>query len=220
MTYKTELHCHTSEGSGCSSESTADTIERYIKLGYTTAAVTNHFSDDDGRKFEYHAFVDHIFDVTELAKKCAAGRLNIISGIELRLNENNNDYLVYGVTRELMHSVERGFFNVDVSDAHDFFRKNGCVFIQAHPMRWGITTTHPDDVDGYEIINTHYAWDSHNEVATLWAKTVKPDGIMTAGTDHHDLENVPSACIVTDFPITTDELLVRTLLEKNFRIQL
>ena len=40
--YKTELHCHTVEMSGCASETAAAMIDKYVACGYTTVVLTNH----------------------------------------------------------------------------------------------------------------------------------------------------------------------------------
>jgi len=218
--YKTDLHCHTSEISGCSSESAADTVERYIELGYTSVVITNHFTIDNLKHLglSYEEYVDRHFEVAEEAAKLVSGRLNVIPGLELNVKHTGNDYLVFGATREILLGLP-DIFNMTIPDIHDYLAENGCLLIQAHPMRFEVTLVRPHWVDGYEVLNTHVNHPNHNDIAMLIAKSIGGEGkILTAGSDHHDREQTPTSGIVTREPIKDAAQLVSILKSGEYHI--
>ena len=218
--YKTDLHCHTAEASGCASEGGAATVEKYINCGYTSVAITNHFSTNHFRNFggSYEAFVDRFFRAVDVAREAADGRINVLAGLEMKTGDSFNDYLVYGVDKEIMLSIPN-IFETYITDYYPFFSERGCLVIQAHPMRFGITLGDPEWVDGFEVINTHPGWESHNNIAAIWAKEVGgPGKILTAGTDHHDGHHIPTSGILTKEPIVTDRQLVEVLKSGDYRL--
>ena len=220
MTYKTDLHCHTSELSGCSSESASDTVKRYAELGYSSVVITNHFRDHGRKKsgLHYKDYVDLHFEVAERAGREAAGKLHVIPGMELCLNSSANDYLIFGATREIMKGIP-DIFRMELSDVHDYLSANGCLLIQAHPLRWGMTLIKPQHIDGYEVLNTHEYHQNHNDVVMLLAKSIGGEGkIYTAGTDHHDACQNPSSGIMTAEPIVNSAQLVQILKEGRYHI--
>lgn len=220
MLYKTDLHCHTSELSLCSSESAADTVERYIKLGYTSVVITNHFTygNFEYSGLSYEEYVNRHFEVAENAAKLVEGRLNVIPGLELNVKHTGNDYLVFGATREVLYGLPN-LFDMQIPDIHDYLAENGCLLIQAHPMRFEVTLVRPHWVDGYEVLNTHVNHPNHNDIAMLIAKSIGGEGkIFTAGSDHHDLEQTPSSGILTREPVIDAAHLVRILKSGDYNI--
>ena len=146
------------------------------------------------------------------------GRLNVIPGMELCIKGSRNDYLIFGATREVMYAIP-DVFDMELSDIHDHLSANGCLLIQAHPMRWGISLVKPQWIDGYEVLNTHVNHPNHNDIAMLIAKSIGGEGkILTAGSDHHDLEQTPSSGIMTDEPITDAAQLVAVLKSGKYNI--
>ena len=95
MGYKTELHCHTSEVSGCSRETGAEVAAKYIEHGYTTLVVTNHFTrwtfDGDDRGDTWEKKLDWFYDAVDLVRKAAGGKLFVLDGLELHLNNDPTD---------------------------------------------------------------------------------------------------------------------------------
>jgi len=225
MKYKTDLHCHTSEFSGCAHENAADTIEKYIKHGYTSIAMTNHFEwgrlnapmEYRYRYDSYEEFVDKLYNSIEYIRDLAGDRINILTGFELCHRDTDNDFLIYGLTRQMVHDFD--FFFSPLEDVHDYVRDCGGVMIKAHPMRFGMVLINPHQVDGYEIYNSSKDALYLNPLAKLWVDTAcGKDTIRTAGNDHHNPEDIPTAGILTDKPITTDAELIRVLKEKDFEI--
>ena len=216
--YKTDLHCHTKEGSYCSEESTADTIERYIAEGYSTVVIANHCTPDYYPK-EYHWFIDCHFDVYDLAVETARGRINVLSGTEIQINQyKNDDFLVLGSSREVMHKFDN-IFTTDLATVKKVLNENNCLLIKAHPMRYGQTMMPPNDVDGYELYNGHKGWARLNEIARHW---VEAEGaiakIKTAGSDNHNPGVNLKYGILTDEEIKTNEQLIRILKNRQYDI--
>ncbi len=224
--YKTDLHCHTSEGSVCAEESTKDTIEKHIAYGFTSIALTNHLENyrigaPEGSHTivfsTYGDYIDFIYDKIDLAREIAGDRIHILNGFELRNNESENDYLVYGLTREMAKNFD--LVANPLKKSSDYVRSCGGVIIQAHPFRIGMTLIEPDLVDGYEVYNTHNKYPFMNVMARQWMCNMGlEDKIFTSGTDHHDPEDIPTAGILTNEPITNSEELVRVLKSRDYSI--
>lgn len=212
--YKTEMHCHSSEVSGCSSVDVKGVVEKYIKHGYSTVVLTNHFwSCDDLEK--YKAKVERLFEVCDEARRIAGDRLNIIDGVEVALDDDN-DYLLYGVTKEFLLSLP----HISDLEAHELRAKAsdaGMILIHAHPLRYNQRHLHPSAIDGYEIFNGHPEQESNNDAAELMFGRMKGK-IFTSGTDHHDPHHVPNSGIVTEKPIKTKEDLLATLRSGDYSI--
>ena len=220
--FKTELHCHTSEVSRCAGENAADTVEKYIKYGYSTVVLTNHlsrgtFNTDELRDAPWETKAAHFINGYNIMKEAAGDRLNILFGAEINFPENNNDYLVFGLTPEIllehpdMHLMNLETFYNEVNHPH------WMITIHAHPMRWRCQIMYPWFVDGWEIYNGHPRNQSHNEVTKAYA-AYYPNKIVTSGSDHHDPEDFPDGGIETDFEIKTMEELMATFRSKEYTI--
>ncbi len=210
-TYKTELHCHSKDASGCSSESAEGICEKYLRYGYTTVCLTNHFvaEDTDADPEKWAAKIEHQYAAWEKLKACAAGRLHILMGMEFRFSRNVNDYLVFGFDRAWLYSHTGSILHGSVRDFTRLARPDGILTIHAHPFRVNMTVTDPADVDGIEVFNGHPGHNSHNDVAEAWAKAAGK--IMTSGTDHHNPDHMPRGGIRTAEPITSESQLVDVL---------
>ncbi len=223
--YKTELHCHTSEMSGCAKENAEGMIKKYVECGYTTVVLTNHCENTRihapleyrYRYDSYEELINKIYDAIEYTRRLAEGKLYIIDGFELCNCCTENDYLIYGLTREQALGMDLCFS--DIWDVSRYVRECGGVIIQAHPMRMGMTLIEPNLVDGYEIFNSSADWLYLNNLASLWVQITGGDKkILTAGNDHHNPKDIPTAGILTTEPITNSSELIRVLREKDFSI--
>lgn len=222
--YKTELHCHTRDGSCCASESTEATVEKYIAAGYTSLVITNHMQSyriGDHEPFpmafpSYEAYVDYCYDAIDLAREAAGDRLCVLNGFEMRIPYSSNDYLVYGLDRKTAKAFN--IIKAELKDAAAYIRENGGVIIQAHPMRFDMTLIRPKHIDGYEIYNANNK-PFMNAMIREWIGHVEAeDKILIAGSDHHNPKDAPRAGILTEEPIRTTEELVSVLKSRNFTI--
>ena len=214
--YKTELHCHTSEVSKCSETPASYVVEEYIRLGYSTLVITNHyskyavgFSDD----ISWNEKNDIYLSPYRIAKETARGRINILLGMEFRNKFSNNDYLVYGVTEEFIKSnscnEEQCFLNMRIGDFCDLAHKHNMLVFQAHPFRNDMTVLNPSTVDGIEVINGHMRHDSRNDIAKLWAN--KYNLLRVGGSDAHDYGDQGTVALLSSKPIINNEALINVL---------
>lgn len=219
MQFKTELHAHTREASACADFSVCDVVDKYLAAGYSTLVLTNHYTQTR-LKNELEAcgisWVEHFIGVYHKMRDYANGKMNILLGCEIRFPENDNDYLVFGVTEEFLrkypdiHKMSHKTFST-------FARENGLLFVQAHPFRDKMTMVNPKYLDGMEVYNAHFKHDSRNYLANEYATRLGL--IRTSGGDFHHPEHVPGdAGIITDFPITTMDELVQTLKSGNYTL--
>ena len=216
--YKTELHCHTSEVSPCAHMTGEETIEKYLAAGYTSLVITNHFDacrvgGPMNYKVRYDTYEEQVirhYEVIREIRELAAGRINIIDGFEMSTYHSGNDYLVFGMTEE--ETLSKNLFSLSMEDLKKHINALGCLIIQAHPMRRGMTIVDPDLVDGYEVYNGDLEAMKYNEVAYHFA-LVAGNGkkILTVGNDHHLREEPLRAAILTDVPIEDAKQLVSVL---------
>ena len=135
--------------------------------------------------------------------------------MELRFNENSNDYLVFGITEELLRAHE-DIFSLNPESFSKISRENGFLFVQAHPFRNTMTVINPAFLDGVEVYNGHKGHDSRNEIADMWAD--KYGLIKTSGTDFHYPHVPANAGILTDEKITTSEQLLEILKSGSYSL--
>lgn len=216
MSYKTELHCHTAEFSGCSNVPGAEMVEKYISHGYTTVVVTNHFRESE----DHRDLCDRFFAAADLARDAAGDRLHVITAMEVTLNHMPNDFLVYGIGHEDAVNMP-DMFGLSVRDLKDRVNSLGGLLIQAHPFRDWQRVVNPGDVNGVEVYNGHSGHRSRNDVAYHWGmrymERYDRGYILTSGTDHHDRHHMPTGGIITENEITTSAELVETLRSGDFK---
>ena len=103
---KIELHAHSAESSPCGSVAAEEVVKKYKEDGYSALVLTDHY---------YARLFDKISDLNwkEQLKKYlkgyktaekAAQNLNfkIFLGIEIKFNDEPNEYLVYGLNQEFL----------------------------------------------------------------------------------------------------------------------
>ncbi|MBQ9085587.1 MAG: PHP domain-containing protein [Clostridia bacterium] len=181
--YKTELHAHTKPCSSCSEILPADVIRNYAAIGCHSVVITNHMTptqfvgesaylDAEGYLADYYAAVEE------------GNRLGIsvILGVELRFTENNNDYLIYGISPEDIEPLIR-LIPAGIQEFYRTFKNQKNLIIQAHPFRKGCELAPRDSIDGIEAFNLH---PGHNSRVAVAAKHARETGLLlTGGTDYH-----------------------------------
>ena len=109
--YRLELHAHSKPASGCSEVPVPDLVALYAELGYQGVVLTNHFIYDystcmRGRSVEegIEVWLNDYRAAVEEGKKYG---LAVFLGAEIRFTENNNDYLIYGLTEKMLPEIYR-----------------------------------------------------------------------------------------------------------------
>ena len=209
---KIDLHVHTSEVSFCGKMSAEETIQRYKTAGYDAIVITDHFSKSNVIAWKEHGienFTDYYFETqrksVELGKKYG---LLVLPAYELRFPGSENDYLVYGLTEDMVKSHPE-IYEMTPADFSLFAKDHGILFYQAHPFRNGMMVIKPELLFGIEILNGHPRHDSRNDIASQWAEKYGLHKI--GGSDCHQIEDVGSSGIITDYPVKTVDDLIHVL---------
>ena len=217
MQYKTELHTHTCLVSPCADTPLEDVVQRYADAGYTTVFVTDHYCDYviDHAGETWEQKMEHYLSGYRAMKKLADGRFNVLLGCELRFSENSNDYLVFGMDEEFLHT-HPALYKMSLKEFSAFAREEGLLLVQAHPFRRGMTVVDPQLLDGVEAFNGHSGQKSRNYLANELAD--RCGLIKTSGSDFHHPTHSPCGGIVTDQPITSVPQLIEILKSGNYTL--
>ena len=209
---KIDLHVHTSEISFCGKLPAEETIQRYKAAGYDAIVVTDHFCKSYITAWKERGienFTEFYFKTQrktiELGKKYG---LLVLPACELRFPGNENDYLVYGLTEELVNRHPE-IYDMNPALFSEFAKEHGILFYQAHPFRNGMFIVNPRLLFGIEVLNGHPRHDSRNDIAHYWAEKYGLHKI--GGSDCHQIEDVGSSGIMTDYPVKTIDDLIHVL---------
>jgi len=221
--YLYEMHLHTRETSNCAEVPAEIAVEEYIKAGYDGIVVTDHLSPSTYMKYgrellPWHKKVDFFLRGYRKMKNAAAGRINILLGMELRFrhSEGDNDYLVYGITKEFLLSHPE-LLSLNIRQFYKLAQENGLIVFQAHPFRVGMKVTNPNYLDGVEIFNGNPRHNSSNDIAEAWAK--KYDLLVTSGSDYHEIDDLGSGGIWFNKEIKDNNILIEELLKRDYELK-
>ena len=99
---KFETHCHTGDVSACGRVPAAEMVALYKAAGYSGLCITDHINP-----FTFGPELDtwekksrYFLQGYRNAKAAAGDDFDVLLGGEFHFPENNNDYLVYGMTEE------------------------------------------------------------------------------------------------------------------------
>lgn len=219
--YLLETHCHTQQTSSCAKVSAERVVDLYIKSGYTGIVITDHLNAHyygiENEKWEDR--INSFFKGYWAAKKAANGKIDILLGMELTFENSSNDYLIYGLTEELIYQYNNDavdFRKMGLRRFREFANDHGLLIIQAHPFRNNMTIVRPDYLDGIEIFNGNPRHDSRNDIAALWAE--KYNFIATGGSDFHQEPDLKQGGLLTEQPVRTIDDLVRTLRSGSYEL--
>ena len=215
--YKIELHAHSMPASSCCNCPMERFLELYAKEEVNAVCLTNHFYKDSvifagkDKKGCIDSYLEDYERLTELAKPY---KIKILLGCEIRFIGGINDYLIYGVNREILEEA----FDYLWEDL-ETYRKNvklpNSLFIQAHPFRDGIATVDPQLLDGMETMNFHPSHNSRNSVTAAYAKE---NGLhlCTGGSDfHHDRPFNAATLLLLSKSLPEDSFALARLLKER-----
>ena len=224
MSFKTELHCHSTLVSACGRITPAETVEKYLEAGYTSLVITDHISRDTFQSGNYRgapdwdAKVDFFLRSYNALREAAKGRLHILLGAEVRVDSHHAaDYLLYGVSEDFLRK-SGCLHHFHLADLSRVAREAGVLIVQAHPFRNHMVVTPPALLDGVEVFNASPAHSAFRcEIARLWAEHYNL--IPTSGSDLHapNAQQIAGG-IETDEPITSNEQLLSVLKSRSYRI--
>ena len=219
MSYLYEMHCHTSEVSGCGRVEAIEAVKLLKQQNYSGVVITDHLTPDGLKNVsvaDWKNFIDHFLIGYKLAKQAESADFKVLLGAEIRFPENDNDYLLYGLTEEFLYS--HAYINrLSLREFREIADKNNILIMQAHPMRNSMTVMNPDYLDGYEVYNGNKRHNSRNEVANAWAEL--NGKIKVSGSDFHQLEDLARGGLFFANPIESTQHLVNMLLQGSYKIK-
>ena len=175
-----EMHCHSNPASGCSDVSPEELVDIYHGAGYDALCLTNHFLTSLMDRGGIDLFLD---DYERAAARAERYGMKIYLGAELRFDEKINDYLLYGVDREILERAKEYLEKGLAAYVHEA-KDARSVLAQAHPFRKNMVECDPSLLDGIEAWNFHSGHNSAPATA-LHHAILHHKEILTAGTDFH-----------------------------------
>ena len=131
--------------------------------------------------------------------------ITVFLGMEIKFEGSPNDYLVFGVTKEILKNNPE-LYLLDEEKFKGFADQNNLLFVQAHPFRAYITAANPKNIHGVEVFNGNLRHNSHNDLAEELAK--ENGLIMLSGSDFHEYEDLNNGGIfLKSLPKTNDEFV-------------
>lgn len=198
--YKIETHLHTKHVSKCGWLTAEELIAGYKAAGYDAIVVTDHYNRTT---FEYlgidtRASGDKIGPFLEGYRRMAAlgeqKGIRVFKGAELRFDESENDYLLYGYADGLLAEPE-DIFRMGIAAFSPIARGHGAVLVQAHPYRKKCTPAIARYLDGLEVRNRNPRHENYNDRAEEYAQQFGLLGL--AGSDCHRAEDIAVSGILT-----------------------
>lgn len=189
---KLDLHVHTKEVSPCGLVSATDIVDNYIKKGFAGIVITDHFNK---YFFEKGKTIDDFLLGYKIAKNEGRKKgIKVYLGMELKLNEGENEYLLYGIDEEFLRN-NPNLYEYSLEETIDIIHNYGGIIIQAHPFRNQICFPR-NEVDGYEVFNGHFSHRNYNEKALSFA--IDTGKIQTSGSDTHWIYDTANGGIELD----------------------
>ena len=219
--YKIEPHLHTTHVSRCGRLEAKEIVAGYKAAGYSALIVTDHFNrttfehlgiDPAGKSDRIGAFLEGYRRVREEGERQG---LRVFKGAELRFDECENDYLLYGWANELLAEPEE-IFRMGIAAFSPIARGQGALLIQAHPYRHGCTPAIARYLDGVEVYNSNPRHDSRDALSVHYAQEFGLIG--TAGSDCHRTEDIARAGIGIECLPSDSMEMMRLLRSRNFRL--
>ena len=219
--YKIETHLHTPVISPCGRLTPEELVLGYKAAGYAAITVTDHYKtaafryagidlDTPGSKLD--AFLEGYRQVKAIGDREG---IMVYYGAEIQFFENDNDYLLFGFSPELLADA-KSVCAMGIAKFSDLARADGALLLQAHPFRKRCVPVAPHLIDGVEAVNRHDCQPNRNDLSIDFAR--RYGLLMTGGTDCHDPEDIGMGGIDADYLPKDSMELAKLLREGSFKI--
>ncbi len=184
--FRYETHFHTDETSPCGKVPAATGVRLYHQAGYSGIIVTDHYFRGF---FDTHPFgrwekkIDlFLKGYRKALEEGLRLGLDIQLGMEIRFDNDPNDYLVYGFDEDFL-KCNKKLYRLDLKKFRELTSGCGIATVQAHPFRPGMVPAALELIDGIEVYNGNPRHDSRNDLAFEHAQA---NGLrMISGSDFH-----------------------------------
>ena len=214
---KWELHAHTSHSSHCGKVDAAEVARVYAAAGYTGIVITDHYNRENVECFpgapaeQAREWIKGYEAVKAEGEKLG---LKVLFGLEARLQDCDNDYLILGAEPEMVLAHPRLNF-LTLEQLHALCGEYGALLVQAHPNRKMCRQADAAALDGGEGFNGNPRHDNRNDVTLAFAAE-HPHLIVTSGSDFHQMMDLARGGVETNEKIETSADLARCLRERRF----
>lgn len=212
--FRMELHAHSRPISPCSEVLPEELVKIYHDKNFDGVVLTNHFIYELMQHTSKNKAIDDYIKSFEQAKEAGEKYgIKVFFGAEIRFTENVNDYLIYGVNRDIL-SVCYDYLTKGVEVFRKEVKLQNSLFIQAHPFRNGCTACDPELLDGVESFNMHPGHNSRVGLAVRYSGENKL--CITAGSDfHHVNQGHEAVSALRTSIIPSDSFELATLLKNG-----
>lgn len=204
---KIDMHVHTSEGSPCAKSDAITIVNAYKKADYDAIVITNHYDPDllkDFGRTKREQIDRYLLGYQNAFFAGAACKINVMLGIEIRLEPRPEDYLIYGIDEHFLYEYPDLCF-LSLKDLYELCHKYNALLYQAHPFRTPCIPQNPEYLDGVEY-NQRPDSGNNNDKLKKWLKKY-PDMKVISGSDCHDLDQVGFGGIVLNHEIRNEKEL-------------
>ncbi len=200
--YIYDVHIHTSETSSCGKVDAKTVVRVYKEAGYHGLVITDHYTRGYFESLRYNQWEDKVNQYLRgYHSALAEGRklgLNVLLGMELRFDENESDYLIYGIDEDFLFR-HRELYTLNIEKFSGMINGTTIQIYQAHPFRLTSVPANPAYLHGIEVYNGNPRQISNNSKAFEYAKK---NGLkMISGSDFHLLSDLArGGIILSDTP--------------------
>lgn len=170
--YIYDTHVHTSETSFCGKIDARTLVHMYRNAGYHGLVITDHFYRGYFESLPFEKWEDKVScylagyrNALEEGRKVG---LNILLGMELRFDENINDYLIFGIDEDFLYKNEELYAHT-LKTFGELIKGTSILIYHAHPFRVNMTRMDPELLYGIEVYNGNPRQISNNNLADDFA---------------------------------------------------
>lgn len=212
--YRYETHCHNCIASACATITPEQTVELYLKNGYTGIFVTDHFLNGNAvAKFkypdaDYKTKAEAFCEGYRAVKRAAGDSLQVFFGFEY--SYLGTDILVYGMScDELLKRSE--ILDMSMREFCVYCKENDLLAVQAHPFREARYIDHIrlyPDAEGVETFNANRT-ELCNKLGKFYAESYGK--IETGGSDLHKPEQKILSGIETEVKFNSERDMINAV---------
>lgn len=217
--FKYDMHVHNLEVSPCGHVPAQEVVRLYKEAGYSGICITDHFNDHVYNFLKGTSWKDYIDKFLKGYRIALSEGKNldlfVSFGLEMKLDGSSNEYLIYGVTEDFLYR-NPDLYKLDIFSFSKLIHDSGLLIYQAHPFRPGMFLTDRGLLDGIEGYNGNMRQTSRNDEVLNYAKK---NSIPTiSGSDFHQLEDLARGGILAENKITSDDMLLSVLRNKEYEL--